>query len=192
MYPDDIIHYTPYDTRLNEHVGDEYLNPSASESLDSGNTNSPTLSPDRADLGTTTTYGPGSSGGISPYYHAAFNTTPTAVLGPGGTVQRPGRIYYREDTINRRSTPYDFREVTMRRWRLHDEPAGAYLSGLKITSPVLLSNSIANATQILQGQIIVDDYNGPSTGHAYEYRGYIYIARQNFEWDASINTTNAI
>lgn len=191
LYPDDIIHYTPYDTRLNEHVGDEYLNPSPFESLDSGALDSPILTPDMASTSTTTIYGPGTSS-FSPYYHAAFNTSPAAVGGPGGTVQRPGRIYYREDTINRRSTPYDFREVRMRRWNLHYEPAGGSLSGLKITSSVLLSNSIANATQILQGQIIVDDYNGPSTGHAYDYRGYIYIARQNFEWDASINTTNAL
>jgi hypothetical protein len=33
-------------------------------------------------------------------------------------INRPGRIYYREDTIYRLSTPYDFRNVKFRRWHI--------------------------------------------------------------------------
>src|SRR6185312_7551899 len=40
---------------------------------------------------------------------------------------RPGRIYYREDTIQRISTPYDFRGVVYRRWALKKDGSGNYV-----------------------------------------------------------------
>ncbi len=42
-------------------------------------------------------------------------------------VDRPGRIYYREDTIQRISTPYDFRGVVLRRWALKKNGSGSYI-----------------------------------------------------------------
>ncbi len=40
---------------------------------------------------------------------------------------RAGRIYYREDTIQRISTPYDFRGVVYRRWALKKDGSGNYV-----------------------------------------------------------------
>lgn len=42
------------------------------------------------------------------------------------TVNRAGRIYYREDTIQRVSTPYDFRGVVFRRWALEKDGNNNY------------------------------------------------------------------
>jgi len=56
---------------------------------------------------------------------ASFAKGSITFVGP--TVNRAGRIYYREDTIQRISTPYDFRGVVLRRWGLKKDGSGNYV-----------------------------------------------------------------
>lgn len=76
--------------------------------------------------------------------------TPETILGYGVTAyspqtDRPGRIYYREDTHYRVSTPYDFRAVKFRRWRLK--------TPFNVVSTV---KSWADNTAYTQGDIILN------------------------------------
>lgn len=65
------------------------------------------------------------------------------------TVNRAGRIYYREDTIQRISTPYDFRGVVLRRWALSKDGNGFYV--FKNTLSYTASTSYKHHDIILDG-----------------------------------------
>jgi hypothetical protein len=75
---------------------------------------------------------------------------PDTILGNGITAyspqtDRPGRIYYREDTQYRLSAPYDFRAVKFRRWEIK--------TPINVISTV---KSWADSTSYTQGDIILN------------------------------------
>ena len=123
------------------------------------------------------------------FNNSAINSTPAT----NGVHlwQRPGRIYYREDTINKRSTPYDFRGCRFRRWELELTNVNSFYC-YTLTNPHLLTSTLANGTSITQGQVIVDDVAGVSANGDTK-NGPAYIATKNFDWHADIqSTTHAI
>lgn len=83
---------------------------------------------------------------------------------------KPGMIYFREDTRNRLSAPYDFREVTYRRW--------------EIQHPYVVTSStktFQDNENLLLGDVIVDN------------TGIIYIAKFTFQCsttDTPLNNTH--
>lgn len=80
------------------------------------------------------------------------------------TVMRPGRIYYREDTVARCSTPYDFRGVKFRRY--------------KLKTPYELESGVK---QYVDGTVM-------NTGDIVKVNGNIYMAKFLFTCSTSGGT----
>ncbi len=104
----------------------------------------------------------GTTGNVTPPIFSLNNN-----ILSGSTLSRPGRIYYREDTINRLSASYDWRNVVYRRYNLTGPAHIVNPSDIMETTSQIKTAEVYNSTGGTSYLSLIDSYGSINTTNGF-------------------------